>query len=140
MRPEYPSDLTREDFELVKPILESVSKITRPRVYDLYDIFCAILYVLREGCRWRSLPHEFPNWTLVYYYFNKWSKKDDQDQSAIDKALQKLVQSERFTNGRELKTSMVIVDSKTIKNADTAEEKGYDGGKKNLRHKSASCG
>jgi len=43
-----------------------------------------------------------------------------------------LVMSERIIDGREVHTSMVIVDSKSIKNTDTAEEKGYDAGKKLL--------
>ena len=40
-------------------------------------------------------------------------------------------------DGRDPNTTMVIVDSKTIDNTDTADEKGYDGGKKNVRNKSA---
>src|SRR5947199_3513244 len=36
----------------------------------------------------------------------------------------------RTSNGREEKTSMAIVDAQSVKNTDTAEEKGYDGGKK----------
>ena len=37
---------------------------------------------------------------------------------------------ERVKNGRSEKTTMLIVDSKSIQNADTAESKGYDAGKK----------
>ena len=33
-------------------------------------------------------------------------------------------------NGRNEKTSFCIVDAQSVKNTDTAEEKGYDGGKK----------
>jgi hypothetical protein len=44
--------------------------------------------------------------------------------------LNELVKSERVINGRQPETSMIIVDSKSIKNTDTADEKGYDGGKK----------
>jgi len=60
MRKPYPSDITREQFEVIRETLEGSRKKTHPREYDLYDIFCAVLYVLREGCRWRSLPHDFP--------------------------------------------------------------------------------
>ena len=41
-----------------------------------------------------------------------------------------MVEVERFANGRNLQTSFLIVDSKSIKNTDTAENKGYDAGKK----------
>ena len=59
----YPSDITREQFEAISPILESARKVTRPR---RYDVFCAVQYVLREGYRWRSLPHDYPPWNNVY--------------------------------------------------------------------------
>ena len=35
-----------------------------------------------------------------------------------------------MSNGRKEKTSMVIVDAQSVKNTDTAKEKGYDAGKK----------
>ena len=41
-----------------------------------------------------------------------------------------MVEIERFACGRNLQTSFVIVDSKSIKNTDTAKEKGFDAGKK----------
>ncbi len=39
----YPSDISREQFDTIKPILESARKKTRPRRIDLYDIFCGVL-------------------------------------------------------------------------------------------------
>jgi transposase len=130
MRKMYPSDITREQFEIIRPILEGIRKVTHPRNYDLYDIFCAVLYLLKEGCRWRSLPHDFPKWNNVYYHYAIWKKKGEDGESPLDKALAELVLSERIINGRNPKPSMTIVDSKSIKNTYTAEEKGYDGGKK----------
>ena len=135
MRTAYPSDVSREQFEIIRYLLESARKSTHPRHYDIYDIFCAILYVLKEGCRWRSLPHDFPKWNNVYYHFQFWSKKGADGKSVWDKALEELVLSERIINGRQPEATMTIIDSKSVKNAFTAEEKGYDGGKKNIRHK-----
>ncbi len=68
----YPSDITREQFETIRVLLESVKKKTRPRVLDLYDVFNAVLYVLKEGCRWASLPKEYPDYRRVHYYFTNW--------------------------------------------------------------------
>lgn len=137
MRKSYPSDITREQFELVSYTLETAKKITHPRNYDLYDIFCALLYVLKEGCTWRALPHDYPKWNNVYYHYQIWSQKETDGQTILDKVLKELVDSERIINGRKTGTTMIIVDSKSIKNTDTAEEKGYDGGKKNIGHKAA---
>ncbi|MDD7805178.1 MAG: IS5/IS1182 family transposase, partial [Endozoicomonas sp. (ex Botrylloides leachii)] len=46
MRQQYPSDITREQFEPILPILESARKKTKPRTIDLYEVFCAVLYLL----------------------------------------------------------------------------------------------
>jgi transposase len=56
----YPSDITREEFEIIRADLEGVKKKTKPRKLDLYDIFCAVLYVVKSGCQWRMLPADFP--------------------------------------------------------------------------------
>lgn len=126
----YPSDITREQFEIIRLDLEQAKKKTRPRKYDLYDIFCAVLYVLRGGIQWRMLSKDFPSWKLVYYYFTVWTKADENGVSLLDKILKKLVEIERFSNGRNLQTSFIIIDSKSVKNTNTAKEKGYDAGKK----------
>jgi hypothetical protein len=57
----YPGDITRRQFEVIHPTLESARKTTHPHTIDLYDIFCAILYRKREDYRWRSLHMIFPN-------------------------------------------------------------------------------
>jgi len=132
MRTSYPSDITREQYELIRYDLETVRKETHPREIDSYDAFCGVLYRLREGCRWRSLPHDFPKWNLCYYHYDIWRKAEEGQESVFDRVLRELVESERVINGRNQKTTMTIVDSKTIQNTDTAEEKGYDAGKKNL--------
>ena len=127
----YPSDVTREQFEVIRHTLEAAKKETHPRKEDIYDIFCAILYRKREGCRWRSLPHDFPKWQNCYYHYNEWRKAEEDEESVLDRVMRELVESERIINGREAtKTTMIIVDSKSMKNADTAEEKGFDAGKK----------
>ncbi len=41
----YDSDISREEYELIRQDLENAKKRTKPLTYDLYDIFCAILYL-----------------------------------------------------------------------------------------------
>ena len=69
MRKSYPGDISRKQFEEIREELSKVKKITHPRSYDLYDIFCAILYLLKEGCTWRAIPHDFPKWQNVRYHY-----------------------------------------------------------------------
>ena len=61
-RKRYASDISREEFAQIEPLLGSVRKRTKPTTVDLYEVFCAVLYLLRTGCQWRFLPSEFPKW------------------------------------------------------------------------------
>ena len=136
MRKSYPSDISREQFEIIRPILESARKKTKPRRLDLYDIFCAMLYVMKSGCQWRMLPKDFPKWQIVYKYFRIWKDKKENkntgcsEESILDKVLKKMVILTRNDDYRKDKTTFCIIDSQSVKNTDTAEEKGYDAGKK----------
>jgi transposase len=132
MRTPYPSDITRRQFDQIKQDLEIARKRTRPRKIDLYEVFCAILYLLKNGCTWRALPHEFPDYRHVYYYYTVWTGKDEKGESVLDYVLAKLVDIERYETREHPTPTMLIVDSKSIQNADTAGEKGYDAGKKRL--------
>jgi transposase len=127
----YPSDISREQFALVLPILESARRRTKPRTVDLYDVFCGVLYVLKSGCQWRMLPKDLPNWRTCYKYCQQWSEKPDPAaDSLLEEGLKKLVGAARRSNGRQEKTSFCIVDAQSVKNTDSAENKGYDAGKK----------
>ena len=86
-RKPYPSDVSREQFESIRPILEGVRKRTKPRTVDLHEVFNAVLYLLKSGCQWRMLPEGFPNWVTVYSYFAKWSAPDADGVSALERAL-----------------------------------------------------
>ncbi len=90
MSQRYPSDISREQFEKIKPILESRKKKTRPRLIDIYKVFCGVLYVLKSGCQWRMLPKEFPRWENIYYYFQMWSKKKGRIVANLANLLKKL--------------------------------------------------
>ena len=87
-RKHYPSDISREQLERVSGALESIRHKTRPRQVDLYDIFCAILYLLKNSCVWRALPSDFPSVSTVRYYFDLWGKTlDDGGLSLLERAL-----------------------------------------------------
>jgi transposase len=131
MRKSYPSDISRKQFETIQPLLESVRKTTKPRTVDLYEILCAIFYVLKTGSQWRMLPHDLKAWQTVYSYFRIRMHKLAADQpSCLEVILRQLVEEHRVDDGRTQLTSFIIVDSQSVPNADTAAEKGYDGGKK----------
>jgi transposase len=82
----YPSDISREQFERIRPPLESARKKTAPQKIDLYDAFCGVLYLLRTGCQWRALPGDFPKWP-VHAYFQIWSTTSVEGGSLLAQAL-----------------------------------------------------
>ena len=109
MRQPYPSDITREQFEEIRPILEDAKKKTHPRKYDLYDIICAILYIVKEGCTWRGLPHDFPKWENVRYHYDNWAKPHFSDGRSIIDLLKDIgVAVTRTHEDREPATTMMI--------------------------------
>ncbi|WP_423734570.1 IS5 family transposase [Bacillus cereus] len=126
----YTSNVSREQFELIREDLENARKRTRPRTVDLYEVFCGVLYVLTTGCQWRNLPSDFPNWQTVYFYYQIWRKIDENGISLLEKVIKKLVETYREQDGRKNQTSFCIVDAQSVKNTWIAGEKGYDAGKK----------
>ena len=77
-RTKYSSDLTDRQWEIIKPLLMlPESRAGRPPKYELREIINAVLYIVHTGCQWREMPHDFPKWQSVYYYFNKYKKTTD---------------------------------------------------------------
>ncbi len=79
IRASYPSDISRTQFEIIRPMLEDARKKTKPKKLDLYDVFCGILYVVKTGCQWRMLPKDYP----------KWKSGNESGESIFDAALKK---------------------------------------------------
>ena len=89
MRAKYPSDISPEQFEPIRALLHSARKSTRPRSVDLYEMFCAVLYLLRTGGQWRALPSDFPKRRTVYACFAIWSEPREGG-SLLEQALKKI--------------------------------------------------
>lgn len=70
----------------------------------------AILYVVRTGCQWRALPHDFPPWQTVYGYFRKLMAAGVWEE--INTVLR---QGLRQQDGRDPEPSVVIIDSQSVK-------------------------
>ena len=129
MRNVYPSDITRKQFEFILPLLEKTRKTTKPRIIDLYEVFCALLYLLKSGCQWRMIPHDFPKWRTVYSYFQIKSLLQKNEPSILEQALKKVYEI-RWEDSRKNKTIFIILAAQRVKNTHTTEQKGDDTGKK----------
>src|SRR5215218_3418104 len=73
-RDPYPSDLTDEQWAVLAPYLGQRSGPGRPPTVDLRAVVNALFYQARTGCPWRYLPRDFPHWTAVRYYFDRWTQ------------------------------------------------------------------
>jgi transposase len=87
----------------------------------------AIFYVVDNGIKWRALPADFPPWSTVYNYFAAWEKAD-----LTQQVLDGLRDRVRLREGRAATPSAAIIDSATVKAAETvgAASRDYDAGKK----------
>lgn len=82
-----------------------------------------LLYMLTSGCQWRLLPHDYPKWSTVYFYYRQWSKAKDEGLMVLDKILKKLVAKHRVRDGWTKTTSFCILDAQSVKNSALAKLK-----------------
>ena len=109
-RKSYPSDLSDAEWTILAPLLPAPKPGGRPRRTDMREVMNAIFYVLKTGCQWALLPHDFPAKGTVYPYFNTWRKSGLWEQ--INRHLRQQV---RLSRGREANPSAGIMDSQSVK-------------------------
>ena len=123
-RKPYPSDLTDAQWRLIAPSVPDAKPGGRPRKYEMREVINALLYLNREGCSWRAMPHDLPHWKTCYNFFRRFEADGIWD--ALVAALRVEV---RVKLGREPTPSGACVDSQSAKTASGGAEVGVDGGK-----------
>ena len=122
-RTSYSTDLSECEWQLLRGFFpdRKPGQVGRPREYGWREIVNGILYLVRTGCQWRLLPHDFPSYLTVSHYYHKWRKN-----GLLEKIEAHLRRAVRLAAGKEATPSVVIIDSQSVK---TTEK----GGRKNLK-------
>src|ERR687883_610971 len=124
MRRPYPSDLTDPEYAVLMAHLPPTGR-GRPWKHALRELLDGIFYVVRTGCQWRALPHEYPPWQTVYWWFRRFRRDGTWEQlNAI------LRQHVRILAGPQSQPSACIGDSQSVKTSGVGGLRGFDGGKK----------
>lgn len=102
--------LTEAEWRRLEPLVPAPKPGGRPAKYPRREIVNATFYLLRRGCCWRLLPHDFPPWRIVCYYFWQWRKA-----GRWEKIHDTLRGDLREAVGKERQASAGILDSQSGK-------------------------
>lgn len=120
----YPTDLNDTEWAQIAPYLPEASLTGAPRIHSWRTILNGMFYIVKNGCGWRALPHDFPAWQTVYHYFRLFRLNGLWEQ--LNTAIREAV---RTKEGRAPQASAMIADSQSVKSAEGGEKRGFDGGK-----------
>ncbi len=120
----YPSDLSDAEWEILDPLIPPSRPGGRPRKHPRRAMVDAIYYVLRNGCSWRALPHDYPPWQTVYDYFRQWRMS-----GVWERANEVLRERIRGLEGRESGPSAAIIDSQSARTTEKGGSGATTGGR-----------
>ena len=67
-----PSDLTEEEWALVRTAIPPAKRGGNKRTVDVREVMNGLMYVLSTGCQWRAIPKDLPPRSTVNHYFCRW--------------------------------------------------------------------
>ena len=118
----YPTNVSNSQWQIISKYLD----VERNRKYELREIVNAILYLVKTGCQWRMLQGDFPQWTIVYYYFSVWKQN-----GMLEEIHECLVEKIRKQGNKKEEPSVGIIDTQSVKSTlVSSQDKGFDAGKK----------
>ena len=125
-RKPYPTDVTDEEWAFAAPYLTLIREDAPQREHALREVFDALRWLVKAGCPWRLLPHDFPPWEAVYQQARRWVAAGSFEALAHD--LRVIL---RLAAEREANPSAAVLDSRTVQSTpESGARAGYDGHKR----------
>ena len=109
----YPSDLTDQEWALVKPEIPRAKRGGNKRTVDVREVINGLMYVLSTGCQWRAIPKDLPPRSTVNHYFCRW-----QHDGTLDRLHHALYVRCREQADRQASPTAAIIDSQSVKSAE----------------------
>jgi transposase len=125
-RKSYPSDVSDTEWEFLLPYLTLMRADAPQRTNNLREVFNGVRYVVKTGCQWRMLPHDFPEWSVVYQQARRWIEADVFEEITHDLRI-----CLRLLKDRDEQPTAAILDGRTLQSTpESGARAGYDGAKK----------
>jgi putative transposase len=115
----YSTDMNDAQWALLEPHVVKKKRRGPKSQINLREVINAIFYRLRTSCQWRLLPKEYPDWSVVSGYWQRWQRNGLW--TNINTALR---ETAREKAGRNITPTAAIIDSRTIK---TVQKGGNEG-------------
>ena len=131
----YPSDVTDDEWVLVKPMIPPAKRGGRKREHDERDLVNGILYVLSTGCQWRYIPKDMPPRSTLHDYLDRWNYD-----GTLKKIHHELYLRCREQAGREASPTAAVIDSQSVKSAEKGGPASIRSGMTRARKSKARSG
>ena len=121
----YPSDLTTKQWDMIKVHFGGENRGKHFQKHSKRKLVNAVLYIVKTGCQYRELPHDFPKYKTVSAFYQRAVKS-----GLWDKVLAAIVVKSRIDSGKTAEPSYGLIDLQSAKTTLASEQVGIDGGKK----------
>ncbi len=109
----YPSDLTDDEWALVRPVIPPAKRGGNKRTVDVREVVNGLMYILSTGCQWAQILKDLPARSTVNHYFCRWTYD-----GTLDRLHHVLYQRCRELAGRQASPTAAIIDSQSVKSAE----------------------
>jgi transposase len=121
-RKSYSSNVTDAEWEFLTPYLTLMREDAPQREHSLRDVFNGMRYVVKTGCQWDFLPHDFPPSSAVYQQARRWIAA-----GVFENIMRDLRMILRMVDEREAQPTAAILDGRTLQSTpESGGRAGYD--------------